>query len=90
MALAGLIVCFLGVLVGIFADVWSGLCSVGLGLISIAASVHNAVERHRIAEAKEAEKQRLLKLAKEAQEQKEKQEQEWLERQKNLAARKAA
>ncbi len=90
MALAGLIVCFLGVLVSIFADVWSGLCSVGLGLISIAASVHNAVERHRLAEAKELEKQRLLKIAKEAQEQKEKQQQDWLERQKNLPNRQAA
>ena len=82
MPLASLIVCFFGVLVCIFADVWTGLCAMGLGILSIAFSIHTAVDLHRKAEAKEAERQRLLSAAKNAQEQKEKQEREWLEKNK--------
>jgi len=59
----------------------------GLGILSIAFSIHTAVDLHRKAEEKEAERQRLLKVAKEAQEQKEKQEREWLERNKQGAPR---
>jgi len=49
---------------------------------SIAFSIQTAVDLHRKAEAKEAERQRLLAAAKNAQEQKEKQEREWLEKNK--------
>ncbi|MFN5449540.1 MAG: hypothetical protein ACK48Z_09150 [Burkholderiales bacterium] len=82
MPLVSLIVCFFGVLVCIFADVWTGLCAIGLAVLSIAFSVHTAVDLHRKAEEKEAERQRLMRVAKEAQEQKDKQKREWLERNK--------
>ncbi len=82
MPLVSLIVCFFGVLVCIFADVWTGLCAIGLAVVSIAFSIHTAVDLHRKAEEKEAERQRLMRVAKEAQEQKDKQKREWLERNK--------
>lgn len=82
MPLVSLIVCFFGVLVCIFADVWTGLCAIGLAVLSIAFSIHTAVDLHRKAEEKEAERQRLMRVAKEAQEQKDKQKREWLERNK--------
>ena len=82
MPLVSLIVCFFGVLVCIFADVWTGLCAIGLAVLSIAFSIHTAVDLHRKAEEKEAERQRLMRVAKDAQEQKDKQKREWLERNK--------
>ena len=82
MPLVSLIVCFFGVLVCIFADVWTGLCAIGLAVLSIAFSIHTAVDLHRKAEEKEAERQRLMRVAKEAQEQKDKQKREWHERNK--------